>query len=169
MALKAVRPTTTARVETIRLEKWHRQALYATTLLVSGSGLLWLVAHFALRRHGEFGDLPSPLEGWMLKVHGLGILAALFLYGSLLKTHMLKAWQMRRNHRSGLVTVSLLFILLVTGYLLYYFSSDALHPILSVAHWVPGIALILGLPFHIWRGRHQTVARTSSVHPTNVA
>lgn len=158
MQAKVIKQRAVPPIEPIRLSSWHRWSIYVSTGLLAASGLVWLLAHYFLRRHGEFGDIPSPAEAWMLRLHGLSMLAALFLCGSLLKTHMLKAWQIRRNRWTGLLAVSLLLVLAVTGYLLYYFSNEDLRPILSVVHWVPGIALTFSLPMHVWKGRRRTEA-----------
>lgn len=138
--------------ETIILPRWLRWTLYLTTLALFVTGALWLVVHFGLRQ-GAADDLPHPAEPWILRLHGLAMMIGLFVYGSLLRAHMINAWRLRRNRSTGLLVATVFALLTVTGYMLYYVGGETTRPIISVAHWAIGLVIGGLLPFHVWQGR----------------
>ncbi|GAA4030924.1 DUF4405 domain-containing protein [Actimicrobium antarcticum] len=137
----------------IRLERWQRQTLYWSVIALTVSGLLWVVAHYFLRPVTEFGESVSPYEPWSMKLHGAAAMAVLFLAGSLLNGHILRALRGTRNRTSGWAMIGLLGVLVLTGYGLYYLAGEASRPAWSVLHWVLGIGFAAGLPLHIVLGR----------------
>ena len=147
------RPLTAHVQQQFKLERWHRRSLYALVALLLVSGLAWLLAHFALRVPGEFGDTIHPLEHWAMQVHGALIVPACVLIGSLLFQHMRRAHRAGRNRNSGWSMVIWLSWLAISGYGLYYFASENSRPLWSVAHWAAGCALPALLCLHIWLGR----------------
>jgi hypothetical protein len=136
-----------------QLENWHRLAIYGVTVILVASGLAWLGLHYFGRGSGEFGDAMHPMEPLMIKIHGAAAMIALLLYGSLLTDHAVKAWRMRRNLGLGSMMVTVLMILVVTGWLLYYGSDEATRPTVSAIHWVIGLIIAAVMPLHIWNGR----------------
>jgi len=146
----------------IRLGAHHRKLLHAGFALLWLSGTLWLTFHYFLRTEGEFGPEPHPLEAWWLRLHGLMVMAALALAGSLAPNHIRLAWNRRSNHHSGLPMLALTVWLAATGYALYYFSSDDNAAWLPLLHWIPGLALPLLLGLHIRLGRRRAPPRHRS-------
>ena len=133
---------------------WERTGLYASgsTLLVTG--LVWLVLHY-----GRAADsLPSPLEPWAMRLHGLAGFAALFLFGALATAHIPRGWRLSqrrgwRNQRvSGVALCLLAAGLALTGYLLYYFAPDGVRPTLGWLHSGLGAAMAAIVAGH--RRRH---------------
>ena len=138
--------------ETIVLPRWLRWTLYATTAVLFATGALWLAVHFGLKQGGA-DDLPHPAEPWILRVHGLAMMVGLFIYGSLLRAHMVNAWNLRRNRNTGLLVASMLALVTITGYMLYYVGGETTRPIISIVHWAIGLVIGGLLPFHVWHGR----------------
>lgn len=138
--------------ETIILPRWLRWTLYLTTAILLASGVLWLIVRYGFRQGGA-DDLPHPAEPWILRVHGFAMMAGLFVYGSLLRAHMVNAWRLKRNRSMGVLIAVVLALLALTGYLLYYVGSETTRPVISTAHWVVGLAIGGMLPLHIWQGR----------------
>ena len=136
----------------IVLPRWLRWTVYLTSLALFVSGALWLVVHYG---RASADDLPPPAQAWLLRVHGLAMLVGLFVYGSLLRTHMINAWQMQRNRTTGVLLAVVLALLTLTGYLLYYGSGESSRPVISIAHWVVGLAIGVVLPVHVWQGRRE--------------
>ena len=124
------------------------------TAILFGTGVLWLLAHYGMRAAGEFA-MAHPLEPWSLRLHGLAVMLGLFLYGSLLRSHMIKGWNGRKNRATGVLVVSVLVCLMFSGYLLYYVAGETLRPVVSAIHWGVGLALGAALPLHVWCGRRQ--------------
>ncbi len=140
----------------IRLGQRHKRLAYAAFALLWTSGALWLLFHYFLGVEGDFGPEPHPLEKWWLRLHGLAAMLALVAIGSLTTHHMLLAWQRNKNRRSGLPMLLLTAWLAATGYVLYYFSSDANAAWLPLLHWTVGLALPVALTLHILVGRQRT-------------
>ena len=138
--------------ESILLPRWLRWSLYAATVALFLTGCLWIGVHFFLRPAGA-DDLPHPAEPWILRIHGLSMLIALFLYGSLLRAHIVNAWKLRRNQVTGTFVATVLLVLTVTGYMLYYVAGEETRPVISIAHWAIGLVIGVLLPIHIWSGR----------------
>ena len=138
-----------ARLATVRLSLAHERSVYATfaALVVTGCG--WLVCHYLLAETGEFGPLPHAQEGLWLALHGAAGMAALVLFGSLLTTHMRRAWAMRRGRASGGTLAGLFVLLTVTGYGLYYAGGESMRAWISALHWSVGLAIPLLLAAHV--------------------
>lgn len=135
------------------MERWQRRAVYLTVVLLTISGLAWLVAHFFLRPVTEFGESVSPFEPWSMKLHGAVAMALLFLLGSMLNNHIRRGLRARRNRGTGWSMVAITTVLVLTGYGLYYLAGESSRPLWSWGHWVIGIGFAAGLPLHVWWGR----------------
>ena len=141
------------RHEPIRLGRWHERAVYFSVALLILSGVLWLLFHYFFRIQGEFGPSPHPLEYWWLRLHGAAAMLSLIVIGSMLPVHVRRAWELRKNIATGLATAAVLVLLVVTGYALYYFAGGSSRAVISVSHWIIGLALPMVLAWHVWRGR----------------
>ena len=148
----------------IRLGHQHKRILYAVFLLLWASGALWLAFHYFLRVPGEFGEVAHPLEKWWLRLHGLMAFAMLVAIGSVLPIHARRAWQLKKNRRTGLAIKGVLLWMALTGYALYYFASDANEAWLPLLHWIAGLSLPLVLLLHISRGRARGRKQVTTSH-----
>jgi hypothetical protein len=137
----------------VRLTSGHRQWVYWTAAALFATGALWLAFHYLLQAEGEFGPAPHPLEHWWLRLHGAAAMLALLTVGSLLPIHMRRGWHQRRNLPLGIALSSVVFLLTLSGYALYYFGSEQSRPWISAFHWGIGIASPLVLVWHIASGR----------------
>lgn len=135
--------------ETVRLAWRRRWLVYGVGLGLWLSGALWLAFHYFMRREGEFGPAPNPLEHWWLVAHGLFGFAALWLFGLLWGQHIAGAWKAGRHRISGGLIFATLALLIASGYLLYYTGGDETRSIVSLIHWTIGLAL--PLPFIVHR------------------
>ena len=136
-----------------KLSYRHKVWLFAITILIYGSGVVWAYLHHFARRMREFGEQPHPAEAWSLKLHGAATMAILVILGTLLPTHVRFAWHARRNRPNGIMLISVFAFLILTGYGLYYFGDERLRSWTSWLHLVVGLALPLALVLHIRRGR----------------
>ena len=116
--------------------------------MLYGTGLGWLLDRY-LAHH----DLPSAASIWCMKVHGAALLVFLIAYGALLPNHVVLGWRLQRNRRSGAVMLSVVATLVLTGYGLYYAGEESLRTLLSVSHWLLGLAAALALGLHVALGR----------------
>jgi hypothetical protein len=134
----------------IRLGALHKALVYGVTVTLAVTGLLWLVPHFFFASKGAWGAARHPVEPWALRLHGAAAMAFLVALGSMLPVHVRRAWQVRRNVRTGVTMLGAIVALIATGYALYYASSEELRPWISAMHWGIGLALI---PFMILHDR----------------
>jgi hypothetical protein len=147
-----------------RLRRWHRRTLAVTATSLVASGLAWLPAHY-LWGAGT-GGLPSPLEPWLMRWHGLSAMAGLFALGVVAAEHVPRGWRLGRQRATGVALVALALVLAGTGYGLWYLASDAWHPAVGWLHTAAGMAAAgLGLA-HGRRGRVRAVARQETARPT---
>jgi cation transport ATPase len=136
----------------IRLSRSHQRWVYGIGGLLLLSGIGWLVCHFFLAVQTEFGASPHPLEPWWLKLHGAAAMGFLIVIGSLLPNHIARAWRLRKNRSSGLAMLSLLAIIILSGYGLYYLGDEQTRPWISLIHWIIGLLVATVLPLHVWLG-----------------
>ena len=133
---------------TARLAGWQ-----IWLLSISGAGLwlsggAWLLLHYYGQKQGEFGLEMSPAEPWMMKVHGFFLIPALLGIGGMFVAHIPKGWDHARQRVGGVALCTILAVLIVSGYGLYYVGDDELHGWTSIAHWCLGLALPMVFLWH---------------------
>jgi hypothetical protein len=144
----------------MRLSRHHRQWIYAVGGSLVGSGVAWLIVHYLLVDAGAFGETHHPSEPWLLRLHGAAVMGFLVVLGTILPGHVTRAWSLRKNSTqsvrrnvvTGILMLSLVAALALTGYALYYSGSEQLRPYISTGHWVIGLAAAAGFYQHR-RGR----------------
>src|SRR6185369_4571387 len=124
-----------------------------TCILLLLSGVLWLLFDRWVLVTGEFGATHHPLQAWWLKLHGAAAMGFLIALGSLLPIHVRSALRLRKNVRSGLLTLAAAGALIVTGYALYYVGGESLRPWLSRIHWIAGLLAVPLLLAHARLGK----------------
>ena len=130
-----------------RLARWQHQALLAVGALLLATGLAWLGLHYSVGAGA--GELPHPLEAWLIRLHGLAAFAGLFMLGVLAGAHIPQGWRTSSRHRwahqrsSGVGLCALGVVVVASGYLLYYFAPDALRPAIGWLHAGAGVAMTL--------------------------
>ncbi len=137
----------------MRLSQRHERWLHAIGLLVFLSGIGWLADHYLFAGSEDFGDAHAPSEPLWLRLHGAAAMAGLVVFGSLLPGHIARAWRVRGNFRSGLLMLSLVVLLVVTGYGLYYAGDEETRPWISIVHWLAGTLAAAGLVLHVRFGK----------------
>jgi len=153
----------------MRLSRGHLRWVYASCALLFASGALWLLFHYFVRVHGEFGDSPHALEVWWLRLHGAAAMLTLAVLGSLLPIHMRRGWHQRKNLLAGITLASLAVLLITSGYALYYFGSEESRPWISLLHWVLGLGAPLLLLWHIVSGRRTRTPAQDALHHSHSA
>ena len=135
-----------------RLVRWQRLALYLSGALLVVTGLVWLGVHYSVGAGA--GELPHPLEAWSLRLHGLGAFIGLFVLGALAAAHVPQGWRLSHRRRwagqrnSGLGLCVIGGVLVLSGYLLYYFAPESVRPALGWVHSAAGVAMGLLVAYH---------------------
>lgn len=135
-----------------RLAPWQRHVLYLSGIGLVASGAGWLALHYAAGTGAD--QMPQPLEAWLMRLHGLVALAAVFGLGAIAATHVPQGWRLSQRRRwvrqrvSGLLLCGCGVVLVLSGYALYYFAPEWLRPALGWAHAVVGFATTLLVGVH---------------------
>jgi hypothetical protein len=137
---------------TAKLARWQIWLLTSSGAALWLTGGLWLLLHHYGQVQGNFGPETHPLEPWMLRLHGLALIPVLLGAGGLMVAHIPRGWHYPHQRVAGVVLGVLLLTLILTGYLLYYVSSDSLRSWSSFIHWVLGLALPVIFIWH-YRGK----------------
>ncbi len=130
------------------LGRRRRWAFYIVGIGVWLTGALWLLFHYFFVTQGEFGPTTNPLEPWWLKLHGAFAFAAVWIFGLLWGIHITKLLPTQRKRWSGSALTGVFALLIVSGYLLYYVGDDRFRPMISLLHWVIGLASPVALLGH---------------------
>jgi len=147
------RPAHPAPRPPMQLSRRQRRWIYLTGALLWVSGIAWLISHYFLQVAGEFADAPGPSEPWWLRLHGAAVLGFLMAFGALLPQHVVPGWRQRRNRRSGVTMLSIVGVLALSGYGLYYAGDERIRPWISATHWLIGLAASVVLALHVILGR----------------
>jgi len=135
-----------------RLDRWQWIAIVAVAILLAATGVGWLALHY-LAGAGA-GELPHPLEAWVMRLHGLAAFGALFMLGVLAGSHIPQGWRASGRHRrsrqrgTGVALCTLGALVVGTGYALYYFAPDTVRPALGWVHAGVGAAMTGLAAFH---------------------
>jgi hypothetical protein len=145
------------------LPRWQRWLLHGMVALLLVSGLAWLALHYSIGAGA--GELPHPLEAWLMRLHGAASMGALFAFGGLMPRHVPRGWQMRRQRRTGLALWVFVGLLVGSGYAMYYLVSEALRPGIGLVHAAVGTVLMAGLLWHRQGSRRGQPVQRHHLHP----
>lgn len=128
------------------------------------SGIVWLLLHYFYNINGEFGLESHPFESKVLCIHGFAAFAFMFIFGNIWAIHAKHGIQkkIKRNFRSGIANVIIFSLLSITGVILYYTGSDMIRYIVSLVHWVSGIAVFIVVILHATYRRRVRKTKLSS-------
>lgn len=131
----------------VRPGRRQRRAVYLSTLLLLGSGVAWLLAHYLLPLPEDAAR--HPLEPWAMRTHGAAAMFGLAVLGSIWTTHVQPAWQRGTHRLSGSGLFLTWSVLTLSGYGLYYLADESQRAASSWIHIACGLLLPIGLLVHI--------------------
>lgn len=132
----------------IRLRKRQEWAVYLVAAVLWASGLAWLLLENYVRIESDFGPVHHWSQAWLLKLHGVLAMFAVWGFGVMWTFHIRRAWRLRRHRASGGTMFTVVLTLSLTGLLLYYAGGETLRQWSSLVHWVIGLAAGLALIVH---------------------
>ncbi len=135
----------------MKIPKTHRLVLYLGLSALFASGLVWWLLGFAITPETASDSILFIFRSLNLKIHGASAMISLIILGALIPNHIVKSWKTRRNKPSGAILVSVLVLLVLTGYFLYY--GDEIRNISSMIHITLGLLLPFFLIGHILKSR----------------
>jgi len=142
----------------LQLGRRHRWTLYAASLALLLSGAAWAWVH-GLDDAGQAGDTLRRLKVWLLKAHGYAAVGFVLLLGTLLSGHVRRAWHARKNRANGAFFLTVISLLTISGYTLYYLGDEEWRSATSQFHLWLGLAAPVLLFWHIRSGRRATGAK----------
>jgi len=126
---------------------------YIIFVLVFLTGVVWLYFDSFVTVESVIGSAKHPMQKWVLNSHGVFSIIFTFMFGLIYGVHIKRTWPMQKRRMSGLSLVSLLCVIIVTGFLLYYAGNETLRALSSYIHWVLGLSIPLVLVRHIRSSR----------------
>lgn len=136
------------KLSSLTLKPTIKRVFYTVFLGLFITGCIWLY----LMKTND--DTPTPTSFTLIKIHGALAMAALLCLGMLIPLHIQKGLKANKNVRSGLIMIVISSVLVMTGYALYYSSSDILRNDASLIHTILGIGFPVFLILHIFLGRN---------------
>ena len=104
------------RHKAVRPGRRQRHSLYAVAAVLMVSGLVWLVAHYALPLPDDAARHPA--EPWAMRIHGAATLLGMAVLGALWSHHVLPAWRAGEKRATGLPLLGIWLALAVSGTLI---------------------------------------------------
>jgi hypothetical protein len=135
----------------------YRAWLYAAFTLLFLSGAAWL----ALDQIGG-GAAMGPWAGtatWLLMIHGGVAMPALMLLGALFPLHIQPSLRRAKNFGSGFTMLTVIGLLILTAFGLYYAGGESLRAWSSDLHIALGLAFPILLTAHILWGKRDSLRR----------
>jgi hypothetical protein len=134
-----------------RLSRASLWTLYSSTLVLVGTGLMWLSVHMLAwpqASRSVMEGLPSPWEPWLMKLHGAAMMVMLFVIGRLSATHVMKGWRLHWRKLGGLGLLVGAALLALSGYSLYYLIPDDWRDANGWLHAAVGVTWCVTLLVH---------------------
>lgn len=106
------------------------------------SGFLWLVLDLFFARQEQFGRTPHPLAAPVLLIHGVVAIGSAYALGWMSARHVLQWWTAGLRRWSGALFAALTLVLSVSGFGLFFVSSDQWQRFLKLTHEALGVAIV---------------------------
>jgi hypothetical protein len=136
----------------------QRLAVYLVSTLLWATGILWLVLDQFFARQEQFGRTPHPLESPLLLAHGILAIGSAYLLGWVSARHVLLWWTAGLRRVSGAVFAALMALLGLTGFALFFLSSDRWQRFTQLSHDALGLGIALFALQHWFFGRRGQTA-----------
>jgi len=136
----------------LHLPRHQRLLVHVSGWLLLASGVVWLGVHYFAGAGA--GELPHPLEGWLIRAHALAAWVAAFTLGGIAAQHVPRGWHstLRRRapaqRRLGLALCVMAVALVLSGYGLMYLVPEPTHAAWGWAHSAVGVAMAVVLVVH---------------------
>lgn len=139
-----------------------RYGVYAAFGLLWCSGCIWLVLDQFYARRGPFGVTPHPWQPALLLLHGIAAIAVTYLLGWVTARHAVEAWRRNTRRVSGGFLAGMLAALSLSGFALYYLSSDRWQHATAIVHELAGLAFVVIAVQHASISRRRDIRSAAS-------
>lgn len=114
------------------------------------TGCVWLALHLYFETPDEFGVARHPWEPTVLWTHGVLSIALAYVFGWIMARHGSEAWRQHKRRVSGGLLTGVVAVLSISGFLLFFVTSDALQLQSARVHELIGVLVTLFAVEH-WR------------------
>jgi len=153
----------------MRLKSAFRFALYGIFALLFVSGAVWLLADQMKNNPEADTEMWQQASAFVLSLHGGAAMVTLMLLGALGPMHVQRAWRAKTNRVTGVASIALYGLLILTAFGLYYLGSEAIRPWVSYVHIAFGLAVPAVITAHVMVGRASVVANAPKVRVRHAA
>jgi hypothetical protein len=141
----------------MRLKTAFRFALYGIFALLFVSGAAWIYAD-QMKNNEVDTEVWQQAAAFLLSLHGAAAMVTLMLLGALGPMHVQRAWRAKKNRATGIASIAMYGLLILTAFGLYYLGSEALRPWISTIHIAFGLAVPAVITAHVMVGRASVAA-----------
>ena len=133
------------------MKPWEIWLSHISTLLVAVSGLAYLWMKYMMATEDPFSLVNHPWQPAMLSLHLVAAPFLVFTIGLMVQSHIQKKLRSgkRSNRGSGLVSMSVLPVMIASGYMLQVVVSPALATVALVLHLVSSSIFLLTYVAHL--------------------
>jgi hypothetical protein len=149
----------------MRLKNAFRFALYGVFSVLFASGAVWIYADQMKNNPERDTEMWQQAAAFLLSMHGGAAMITLLLLGALGPMHVQRAWRAKKNRATGVASVAMYGLLIVTAFALYYVGSEALRPWISTIHIAFGLAVPAVITAHIMVGRASVTTTAQQARP----
>ena len=114
------------------------------------TGCIWLVLHLYYAAPDEFGITRHPWEPTLLWVHGVLSIVVAYLFGWTMARHASEGWRLHKRRISGGLLTFVVAVLSISGFMLFFVTSDGWQMQSARVHEVIGVLVTLFAVEH-WR------------------
>lgn len=129
------------------MPRWQRLLTWLGLVVCTISGCAYLMGH-------EFGVLAQSIGSHsVLVVHGISAAGVIFIVGTVATVHIQAGLVAKKSLFSGFLQLSVLVLLITTGFLLYYGTED-IRDLTVFVHWALGLSVMPVFVLHAskrWR------------------
>jgi hypothetical protein len=147
----------------MHLKSAFRLALYGVFALLFTSGAFWLLADQMKNSADADSEMWQQAAAFVLSLHGGAAMVTLMLLGALGPMHVQRAWRAKTNRGTGIASIALFGLLILTAFGLYYLGSEAVRPWISYVHIAFGLAVPAVVAGHVMVGRASIAAMSRKV------
>ncbi|MFQ5929917.1 MAG: hypothetical protein ACE5MK_09470 [Acidobacteriota bacterium] len=128
------------------MSRWERWLLNLSTLVVSGTGVVYFGMKYVMESDDPFSVVNHPWQPLMLDLHILSSPILIFVLGIIISSHIAK--KLRNNNknnnklegrRSGLIALLSFPPMVISGYLLQTMANPLLLRLALIVHLVTGV------------------------------
>jgi hypothetical protein len=126
--------------------------VHGAAITVGVTGLAYAVFKYLLVNDDPFSAVNHPLQPWALSLHVLSAPLLIFALGLVFREHVIAGMKGRLNahlRRAGLATLSLLLLLIASGYLIQVLAGETLRRWTAWIHAGLGVVFIAAYAAHI--------------------